>query len=205
MWTRALKHESNNPHMVYCGAHFCGNSKCFCRGCDGNCGPSNGCPCSSCLNTLFASILSLKLKCPFGDHLYSVIRVSHLPDRISCALCHSNFSKSSVGRFCDAPALMCDCNPEYAYVCPNCTNARLVMAMRKTDTSVPSAEKQPDSSSSRSFAKCMSCVSSVTSCAFIPCGHVCMCDECAEQWLSRNKICPFCRADCQRIQHLYFL
>lgn len=34
--------------MIYCKKNYTENGFCLCRGCDGNCGPENGCPCPLC-------------------------------------------------------------------------------------------------------------------------------------------------------------
>ena len=52
------KFEPKVPHLelgikeskgiIYCSNNYTFKSQCICKGCDGNCGPENGCPCSLC-------------------------------------------------------------------------------------------------------------------------------------------------------------
>jgi hypothetical protein len=42
-------------------------------------------------------------------------------------------------------------------------------------------------------AECCVCMESAKSHVFIPCGHVCVCQGCAEQVMASSKECPMCR------------
>ena len=55
--------------MLYCGGHF---GRCFCRSCNGFCGPNNGCPCNTCILTAELVMLSKGLKCK-NNHLLTCI------------------------------------------------------------------------------------------------------------------------------------
>lgn len=59
-------------------------------------------------------------------------------------------------------------------------------AMKKTD------EKKP--------AECTICLSDTASNAVVPCGHVCLCDSCADGFRARNvSACPYCRNKVEKI------
>jgi hypothetical protein len=49
--------------------------------------------------------------------------------------------------------------------------------------------------------KCSCCLLNDQNTAFIPCGHLCCCHECA---IKCNKICPICRQQSYLIQKIYF-
>ena len=67
--------------MFYCGQR-CG--RCFCRSCDGFCGPDNGCPCQNCILTAEMAMLSSGLRCK-RDHLLTCIVT--LKDEFKCQKC----------------------------------------------------------------------------------------------------------------------
>ena len=42
--------------------------------------------------------------------------------------------------------------------------------------------------------KCIVCLEKIRTRMCVPCGHVCMCAGCANDWIQRNGTCPMCRA-----------
>ena len=45
--------------------------------------------------------------------------------------------------------------------------------------------------------ECVVCLSSMKNVCCVPCGHVCMCQGCAEEVQAASGSCPVCRGDIQ--------
>ena len=51
---------------------------------------------------------------------------------------------------------------------------------------------------------CVACRSAEADQALLPCGHMCLCKECAKRWRSRVQAsCPLCRARVRQVVHLF--
>ena len=46
--------------------------------------------------------------------------------------------------------------------------------------------------------ECVMCMDVAKSHAFVPCGHMCVCEGCAARIMRANKECPFCCSRCYR-------
>jgi hypothetical protein len=51
--------------------------------------------------------------------------------------------------------------------------------------------------------ECVVCWSSKRTHAFFPCGHMCVCNECANTILRGNSKCPLCRMESRQIAKIY--
>ena len=58
--------------MIYCSQNYTHSDYCLCSGCDGNCGPENGCPCPLCEAILGYNIYSksINMNCPRCKNLF---------------------------------------------------------------------------------------------------------------------------------------
>ena len=101
---KAISFENNKPKleigidnaagMIYCKNNFTTSGFCLCKGCDGNCGPENGCPCPLCESILCYN-LYLKhqnLYCFKCKNMYvktTVLLLKKLNPKVSmkCKLC----------------------------------------------------------------------------------------------------------------------
>ena len=44
---------------------------------------------------------------------------------------------------------------------------------------------------------CIICMDNRPNCIVLPCGHICACSDCLDNWFKNNKVCPVCRTtDC---------
>lgn len=66
------------------------------------------------------------------------------------------------------------------------------------ETALPSPPRA--SSECDAAGDCVVCLESPAQVAVIPCGHVCVCTECAQQ----QELCPICRAAVERMLRLFF-
>ena len=46
---------------------------------------------------------------------------------------------------------------------------------------------------------CVVCLGRQREVILLPCSHVCMCADCAREIMSRDKTCPVCRAEIERV------
>ena len=53
-----LKYSPENFGAIYCGKKYTSSGNCLCAGCDGSCGPDNGCPCPLCSSILGYNVYS---------------------------------------------------------------------------------------------------------------------------------------------------
>ena len=191
--------------VAYCGCEFGGKLKCLCGGCDGRCGPTNGCACAACTNAVRAALLSLRPRCRAVGHLLSVVTVGDLPAEHVCAWCHSRVVRDRVRYAQSTLALACDCCGPDSVVCHVCTHELLVDAIRRARERPTQGTPASTGSGTGTDEKlCTACCRLPASCAFLPCGHVCMCLDCANEWLERSKTCPMCRAPSQQVVRLHF-
>ena len=50
---------------------------------------------------------------------------------------------------------------------------------------------------------CVVCYERENDFAFLPCGHKCMCEQCANMTLAKKQPCPICRQNIAKIQRIY--
>jgi len=54
--------------------------------------------------------------------------------------------------------------------------------------------------------KCITCYKNIPDCAFIPCGHCCMCTNCVYLYKKKNpirRVCPLCKQRYKFTQKIY--
>ena len=52
--------------------------------------------------------------------------------------------------------------------------------------------------------ECVVCLGSPSTCAFVPCGHQCVCEDCARAVsASAIRACPMCRGDIERFVRVF--
>ena len=108
------------------GAIYCGRKMDQCRcggGCDGYCGPDNGCPCNECLEDLRALAEGAHLKCKCAKE-YRVVPAAERRSRLFktvCAECNSAIPTN--GWYGGLLVLFCaDCKK---VVCPKCAKNKI--------------------------------------------------------------------------------
>lgn len=121
---------ADNTLVVYCGRAFGGACRCLCGGCDGRCGPSNGCACAACTNAVRAALLACRPRCRAAGHALSVVAACDLPAEYVCAWCGAHTVRDRVRSPHSTLALACDCRGADSVVCHVCTHDLLLDALR---------------------------------------------------------------------------
>jgi len=76
---------------------------------------------------------------------------------------------------------------------------------RKSGGYLASANTSTDSNNNGSGFDCRICFYKIQEfCAFLPCGHACLCHKCALQIHKEQSDCPFCRKSIKAVQKIYF-
>ena len=108
------------------GAIYCGRKmdQCRCGGCDGYCGPDNGCPCNECLEDMKRIICGAHFKCSCSNE-YSVVPAIERKTKVfktSCSECKCSISTS--GYYGNLLVLSCaGCK---TVICPKCIRSKLL-------------------------------------------------------------------------------
>ena len=88
---------NNGAGMIYCTQNYTDSGFCLCSGCDGNCGPENGCPCPLCESILAYNIYlkSINMNCDKCKNLLVKTTMFFLRKSIKksisfeCIFCHN--------------------------------------------------------------------------------------------------------------------
>ena len=99
--------------MIYCSQNYTHSDCCLCSGCDGNCGPENGCPCPLCEAILGYNIYSksINMNCPRCKNLFvktTVGLLKKIEKRANYFECHYCKTKEEKHDF------------QYVYYCYKC-------------------------------------------------------------------------------------
>ena len=93
---------NNAAGMIYCRKNFTTSSFCLCKGCDGNCGPENGCPCPLCESILCYNLYlnNKSLSCLKCQNTYVKTTVLLFKNKnpkasLKCKLCSSKKAKDN--------------------------------------------------------------------------------------------------------------
>ena len=175
--------KGDDTKLLYCGRRY---GHCLCRSCKGVCGPDAVCPCQVCHATFEMIALSIGFRCSKG-HLLTCTLYKSLPEEgVICNCCGSKKKyegneRCSIGLACEV------CGYAKTFVCPSCI--------------FDAAEQAPlpasaETGKTSGLGVCSSCSSSQISAVFVPCGHACMCSQCAEKWYTDYHSCPICREVC---------
>ena len=112
--------------VLYCGKQFTSPGGCRCFGCDGYCGPYNGCACPDCDYTLSYALYSTgEMNCPLCKSLLLRINIFNLKlmiglqnnYSITCNSCNKSYNEIYL------PLMFCrKCNYK---ICPNCAFSKI--------------------------------------------------------------------------------
>jgi len=69
---------------------------------------------------------------------------------------------------------------------------------------VPITQKEPDPCEDPHQKLCLACNVACVDTILLPCGHACMCVQCAKRQFNRNGTCPICRNPIQRVQKMFY-
>lgn len=61
----------------------------------------------------------------------------------------------------------------------------------------------PQDIASQFSDSCVMCLDTTPTTAFVPCGHLCACDNCANTWFKKKKTCPLCRRKTKLLCRIY--
>jgi hypothetical protein len=67
----------------------------------------------------------------------------------------------------------------------------------------PTHQKWNDDLIRNDLGKCVICLHSQRTCSFEPCGHICACQYCSQDFLGRNNQCPICKKKSTSIMKVY--
>ena len=115
--------NGNGQGMLYCGKKYTNNCCCSCLGCDGYCGPDNGCPCPDCDYTLAYTIYNTgEMNCPNCKTLLIRLNIFDLwnltqKNSFICNICKNNYTNSYIRVF---HCMNCDYN-----ICQNCAFSKI--------------------------------------------------------------------------------
>ena len=118
--------KDNSQGLLYCGKQYTSSGGCRCLGCDGFCGPYNGCPCPDCDYTLsYILYCTGEMSCPYCKSMLLRINIFNLKlmsgfqndYSIICNLCNKSYKDNYI------PLMYCrNCNYK---ICPNCAFSRI--------------------------------------------------------------------------------
>lgn len=57
---------------------------------------------------------------------------------------------------------------------------------------------------SKTTSSCRICIDKKSNCTFYPCGHVCLCDDCKQDYEKRFSTCPLCKQNYTVCFRIYF-
>lgn len=109
--------------MIYCGKKFTSKDYCPCLGCNGICGPNNGCACPECEYTLsFALYITGEMNCPICKNMLLRFNIFNLrnitkKDSFICNNCNNSYSAPYIRIM---RCMNCDYN-----LCQNCAFSKL--------------------------------------------------------------------------------
>ncbi|KAG4068933.1 hypothetical protein HA402_005081 [Bradysia odoriphaga] len=198
---------------------YCNKAKmqCHCGNCNGNCGPTNGCPCFDCLELVGMLVLPARFTmrickrlptcpCQICRNYTRQVRNSHGNIAVKGDMGgyggHTNIDSGKL-YYCgivhnDCLCGSCDgrCGPTNGCPCSSCIKLFLdeMPPSWKKPTSILPADNSSGSSSSSARSteenKCVICLDNDKTTLLVPCGHYAFCKLCANGIVE----CAICRA-----------
>jgi len=119
-------HIGSGTPMLFCGKQYTSRGRCYCRSCDGRCGPTSGCPCPDCYVTFELILLSAGLRCS-NNHVLTLSLYRAIPGRTTqCCTCHHRLKNRSTET---AIGLVCEeCGYEKSFMCCSCAYKAAISA-----------------------------------------------------------------------------
>lgn len=213
--------KENGEGMLYCGKNYAEDSGCVCGGCDGNCGPTNGCPCPTCSSILGYNIaISGKNIC--GDcKECKLIKITLKELSTYDTGYKSGFECDVCGESCYEDYIFLyhcsECGYDVCSKCaykwiegklvlpplPGCGNFNVDDLLKNIKEIQDNANKTDNGANKNEDNEdnylCVICLTDKKNVAFLPCKHLCCCEECSK----KVKECPMCRKKVEDTIKLY--
>ena len=193
---RNIKLNSTEDGMVYCGKQYTYLYMCVCGTCNGICGLYNGCPCPICDIILGYNIYLNNMICKKCSNTLLVKTNLILLQKyeknensgFTCDICGRLFlQKYNLTFRCFK------CNFDLCQICAfnfiknkNILYPNLPQKINKDNNK---ENDKKDSDDENDTLKCVICLENNKSYLFMPCKHVCCCENCSKNL----KECPICR------------
>lgn len=107
--------------FIYCGRQM---NQCRCGGCDGRCGPDDGCPCEECLEDMRRLLVNANVRCNCGGgRVFNIVTTASRKGffKTTCKVCNKGIQTD----WYKGLQLMLSCPDCKQDICPKCLKSRL--------------------------------------------------------------------------------
>ena len=198
-----LPGKNSGEGILYCGTKYTNDGFCICKGCDGYCGKTNGCPCPMCSIILGYNIfLNNKFYCDDCCNLLiktTLKEISEIQEGYKNGLICNNCRKSYKEDFCSIYHCY-KCHFDLCQICayeniknkkiifPNLPEYEETIEKKLSNINISDNDKKNGENDNNNM-KCVVCLTENKCFLFMPCKHLACCENCSK----KVKNCPICR------------